>query len=335
MRVRQPSFRGARIAPAALLGCASALAIAACTYSLADVRPSPGAVTDGSFAEDGGDARIDAGKDSAVAADGSGDAPLTNGCPTDANVGAYVVTQSSLLYSFQPPATFALVGQVDCDAGQPWDMAVAQDGTAWMVFQNGGVFKVSTSDARCTSTGYVPDQQGFLLFAMAFGRTSPSTETLYVSDTTYRLTPPPAGHSVSAGMATIDTTSLTLTPVGKFLGAAAPLGAELTGTMDQRLFGFFPQDDAGDPAKIAELLVEDAGVLLTLAGSPLTGLTVPANGDFAFLVWRGDFWLFTADAGAPSTVWHYSPTSNPPLTMMDAGAPGAIIGAGVSTCARP
>ena len=59
-----------------------------------------------------------------------------------------------------------------------------------------------------------------------------SNETLYVADTDE------SGTS-GRGLGKIDLTTLTLTRVGDYSGALRGLGAELTGTGDGRLFGFF------------------------------------------------------------------------------------------------
>src|SRR5579859_5864314 len=205
--------------------------------------------------------------------------PVENACPEDLKQ-VYVVTESNELYRFAPATwTFTLIGTLSCPTGgfaTPFSMAVDRKGYAWVVFSDGHLFHVSTKDASCTSTTYVPGQMGYTTFGMAFVSDAPGSaaETLYV-----------AGYE-GQGIAKIDTTTLTLSVVGNF-GGKTPGSGELTGTGDARMFAFFNQT----PANVAELDPKTSNIL----GSKPTSVTVGSG--WAFAHWGGSFWLFTAPTG--------------------------------------
>lgn len=172
---------------------------------------------------------------------GGGDAAPTG--PTecaDSTKLIYVISDEKTLYRFQPlTVTFDPVGIVRCTAGAtPTSMAVDRYGTAWVRHTDGTVWKVSTKDASCAATTF-DDASVFLKFGMGFstdGATG-SKETLFLSD------------SNGGGLGAFDTTTLKFKAVGKYDGALAGRAAELTGTGDGRLFGFFTTD----PAQIGEI----------------------------------------------------------------------------------
>src|SRR5690349_15674219 len=101
---------------------------------------------------------------------GSDNAPDGDGCSAEAKL-VYVISQDQDLYSFNPTAlTFKKVGHMDCPGagGSPNSMAIDRSGVAWVNFNDGSLFKVSTKDAKCTQTGFQIGQNGFVKFGMAF-----------------------------------------------------------------------------------------------------------------------------------------------------------------------
>jgi len=235
----------------------------------------------------------------------------------------YVLTDTGLLYSFKPDdKLFTLVGPMSCPTSmQPNSMAVDRTATAWVnyvepgiVSDNAGVlFKVSTADASCDPAPAVTLPNGYYRIGMGFSTDGADTddETLFV-----------AGISGGGGLAFIDQNSL-LQPIGNFGGAFAGQNAELTGTGDGRLFGFF----TSIPVEVAELNKADAA---TLSNVPLATVEIPNAWAFSF--WGGDFYLYTASLGN-SRVNRYRPSDGSVDTsyMPDVGF--RIVGAGVSTCA--
>jgi len=258
----------------------------------------------------------------------------------------YVIAEDNTLFSFYPTtAAFTPVGKLMCpiplgSATEPFSMAVDHTGTAYVVFSDptaqpsptilgeGDLYRVSTKTGACVSTPFVADQQGFLTFGMGFvanvgdGGTG---ETLYIAgDTTDSL-------------ASVDLQDFTVNPVAPF-GAAGPglsvAAAELTGTGDGRLFGFFAPDNTVPVSYIVQIDPKTASILSTVE---LPG--VEEGQGWAFGFWGGDFYTFTAppppSAFEPTTtvVTRYRPSDGSIVQVATAPSGVVIVGAGVSTCA--
>lgn len=236
----------------------------------------------------------------------------------------YVVSQDNQLYRFEPDKkTFTIIGFLQCPAdfgATPNSMAVDRSGMAWVNFSDGTLFKVSTTDASCTATNFEPLQHGFQRFGMAFATNGANTdeETLYVAgieDT-----------DTGQGLAKIDLTTLKLTPIGDFSGKLAGRGAELTGTGDGRLYGFFTTSPNATLAQI------DTSTGATSDVSELDG--VSTGEAWAFSFWGGDFWFYTSQGLEPSTVQRKATSSDGSISTAVASVGDfEIVGAGVSTCA--
>lgn len=303
----------------ATLGLASALALGACSSSS---RTSPFAEGDGAPSPTPG-----GGSDSGPlfpTGDGATPPPTPGGCAEEAKL-VYVVSDGNELYSFKPDAlSFTRVGRLSCAAGglaTPNSMAVDRSGTAWVNYSDGTLFKVSTKDASCQGTSFQPRQSNFVKFGMAFSSNAAgsSEETLYVAG----LADPLFGGR--AGLARIDTGTMKLSFIGDYSGNLRGQGAELTGTGDARLFGFYTTD----PATLAQL---DKGTAATSNDRSLTG--VRTGEAWAFSFWGGDFWFYTAQAGQESRVTRLkSATDGSISVVMQAVGGFRIVGAGVSTCA--
>ena len=286
---------------------------AACALACSASKDSsnPGGIGNG---DSGSNFHLDGGDDGAFNADGLSDGgPTENDCPEDLKQ-IYVVTQGNELYRFAPATlTFTLIGTLSCPSSgfaQPFSMAVQRNGTAWVLFDDGNIFHVSTKDASCGATAYVPGQSGYNTFGMAFVSDAPGSaaESLYV-----------AGYE-GQGIAKIDAATLKLSVVGDF-GGASPGAGELTGTGDARMFAFF--DSA--PANVAEIDPHTSNIL----GSKPTSVTVGSG--WAFAHWGGSFWLFTAPGGS-SQVNQFDYTTGTDK-VVKSGLGYVIVGAGVSTCA--
>ncbi|EYF03129.1 hypothetical protein [Chondromyces apiculatus] len=227
----------------------------------------------------------------------------------------YIIGAGNNLYSFHPP-TLAVtpIGVINCPqtgGATPFSMAVDRQGTAWILFNDGRLYNVDTQNAVCTATSFQPGQQGLTRFGMGYVSDAPgsSDEKLYIADFN------------GSGIATIDTTSLTVTPVRPY--DALFQAAELTGTGDARLFGFF----TGSPVQIAE--IEPAtGHVLSMAPQP----SISIGNGWAFAFWGGDFYTFTNPSGSGSQIDRYSPSMAMTSTVLT-GIGDNIVGAGVSTCA--
>jgi hypothetical protein len=254
-------------------------------------------------------------------ADGGGTSSGGAGCSPDAAY-VYVLSKDKGLYRFDPPSlTFTEVGKVACEAGSatPNSMAVDRQGTAYVNYSDGSLFKVDTKTARCESTPYDNTQLGWTRMGMAFATNAKGSdaETLYV--TGLRLDPAERGF----GLGKIDLSNFRLERVGEFSGALRGEDAELTGTGDARLFGFYETV----PASLAEI---DRGTAATV--SPQNLGSIEAGRSYAFSFWGGDFWFYTSADGVRSKVTRFR-TQMSKAEVVIPSVNFAIVGAGVSTCA--
>jgi hypothetical protein len=279
----------------------------------------------------GGGGVPDAGPDVLPPNDAEPDVLQINDCVEAGITYIYVITSENTLLHYTPPSTFVAIGTIDCPTtGGPFSMGVDHLGTAYVVFQNGNLFKISGATAHCKATSFVPDQDGFQKFGMAFstntgaggGGGGEPGETLYVAESSYQ--------HPSMGLATVDVDTFQLSfvaPLSPVLGDAV----ELTGTRDGRLFAFGlePMDAGMTGSHVAEI-DKTTGALLSNVhldvGNP--------NSSFAFAFYGGDFYLFTDNgAGGPTSVTEYDP--NLGTTQVVATVPNNqnVVGVGVSTCA--
>jgi hypothetical protein len=236
----------------------------------------------------------------------------------------YVIAEDATLYEFHPPTLeFKNRGRISCPAsGQtPTSMAVDRQGIAWVRYSDGTIWHVSTVDLSCEATQYAPQADAFFKFGMGFSSETKGSvnEALFLSD------------DKGSGLGKLDTKSLAVKYVGPFTGALEGKTAELTGTGDGKLYGFFTTQ----PAQIAEISKGTGEILST---KELTG--VFAGSAWAFSFYGGDFYVYTASngsggfpqAGAGSDVTRYRP-SDGSIQVVKQATGFKIVGAGVSTCA--
>jgi len=247
------------------------------------------------------------------------DSPIPTDCPDAGATLVYVITSQNELFSFYPPTlAFSKIGDIACpdtEGGTPWSMAVDHLGTAYSVFSDGLLWQISTANASCQSTPYVPPVENapFFVFGMGYVGTQLG-ESLYVADARFNMD--------SAGLATIDTMTFTRTFIGAFDPELAR--CELTGTGDGRLFAYC-LPTVGTGSMLAEVDPKTAQVIAE------NTLTVGSADDaFAYAFWGGFFWIFTSP-GMMTTVTQYDPTSMSETEVTTMGS--TIVGAGVSTCA--
>jgi hypothetical protein len=244
------------------------------------------------------------------------------GCSEAAKL-VYVVSDNNDLYSFAPDkVAFTKIGTLDCPSGgaTPNSMAIDRSGTAWVNFSDGALFEVSTADASCLATTYQKGQGGFERFGMAFATNSASTadETLYVVGID--------GPGQGKGLAKIDLSTMKLTLLGDFSGKLTGTGAELTGTGDGRLFGFFTTSPNATLAQI------NMGSGATTGDKDLAG--VSTGNAWAFSFWGGDFWFYTSSGLTPSRVTRLNTSGDNSISTAKQNVGNfRIVGAGVSTCA--
>ena len=188
-------------------------------------------------------------------------------------------------------------------------MAVDRQAVAWINFNDGKIFKVDTTQTSlpCTATTFTEGSSGFTpQLGMGFATVSATddSETLYVSDNggpggTCTSTTPGAG-CMGLGLGSV-TSTLTLMPIGPYTDAAG-YNAELSGTGDGILYGFFTTT----PSELGTI-DKASGAVTNIIPLPAVNNSV---GGYAFSFWGGDFWIYTAfptdaNPNATTSVTHF------------------------------
>lgn len=248
---------------------------------------------------------------------------VRNDCPDAAATLVYVITTDNELFSFYPPdASFRLIGRIACPAPSgttPFSMAVDRNGVAYVTFNDGNLYRVSTLTAACTGTSFIPNQQGFGTFGMGFAtRELGPDETLFVAADNQ-------GTGPQRGLAAIDPlANFRLTPIGSFFPAIDR--AELTGTGDGRLYAFYTKNR--QTGSFIGEIEKTSGQVVGETRLP----TVDQGSGWAFAAWGGDFYLFTdPEQVGGSRVTRFRPSDNSTSIIANLGT--LVVGAGVSTCA--
>jgi hypothetical protein len=277
------------------------------------------------------DAALDARADATRPRDAGRDAPLPliDAAPVrDANLQncadaeatlVYLISTASDLVSFDPAANaFRRIGTIACGAttgATPFSMAVDRAGAAYVLFNDGNLFRVSTKTAACTRTTFRSGQAGIQTFGMGFAADDEgSGEQLFIA----------ADDSTNVrGLGFIDDNFI-LNTISPFTPDIAR--AELTGRGDGRLFAFYER--TGITSAIGEIDKRTGNVL---AETPLANVEQGTSWAFAF--WGGDFYTFTAPQNTNSIVTRIRPSDGSIRRVATFTGQGRIVGAGVSTCA--
>ena len=229
----------------------------------------------------------------------------------------YVVDSQDQLLSFDPRKLpndpFKLIGVMSCGAlGSPFSMSVDRSGTAWVLYSDGSLFEVQTTDASCKPSGFT----SMGTFGMGFTSESPGskTEKLYV-----------AANDGSHALSYLDTTKDVPTQHAVATMPSTSRHPELTGTSEGKLYGFFP--DTFEKGFVQEI-DRKSGALVGTKWELADRLgSVSA---YAFAHWGGTFYIFVTDGR--STVRTVNRTTGAYELVLD-NLPFRITGAGVSTCA--
>jgi hypothetical protein len=301
----------------------------------------------------GGAGGSGAGSNSSSAGIGGG---FTTGTSTGAGAGGstgcsaasqlvYVLSTDNEIWSFDPPSKqftnlFALgcVTPNDVNQWSPNSMAVDRNAVAWINYvgtdpitlkdKAGLVFKVDINNKTCESapTVTLPSAKWYRL-GMGFSSDTVggTAETLYVTGTGTNMM------ANSPGLGKIDMSTKAVVPIGQFTGSTLNgQSAELTGTGDAKLFGFFTTT----PVHVAQI-DPMTGATAASTDNALPQVETPAAWAFSF--WGGDFYLYTApdpqlQPNRTSNVTKYTPGGTANTSYMT-NVGFTIVGAGVSTCA--
>jgi hypothetical protein len=236
-------------------------------------------------------------------------------CPPETFI--YVVATDNSLLRFDPPsATFTKIATLDCipnnTGPHPFSMAVDRKTTAYVEYDNGQIFQVSTIDGSCQTTPYLANADPpFSNFGMGYATIGfGPAEQLFIS----------ADAPGELGM--IDTVNAFAVDPVAIIQPEISWG-ELTGSGDGRLYTYYSFGFSGG-SYVAEL-DKTSGAILGQDYLP----TVDRGLGWAFAYWGGDFYIF-ANPSVQNT-WYYSPATKQANIVAHYSAP--IVGAGVSTCA--
>jgi len=245
----------------------------------------------------------------------------------------YVLSDANELYSFDPPAKqFTKIGTLGCNTPmQPNSMAVDRNAVAWVNYvesdpffgddTNGVIYKVSTKDASCDPQPTVKLVTNWFRIGMGFSTngSGQTGETLFVTGTGN------IGLGNSPGLGKINPISFMLETVSNFSPSQfTGQSAELTGTGDGRLFGYFTTT----PVQLGQI---DKMTGAVTNPAVITGLDTPSAWAFSF--WGGSFYLYAAQSLSNSNVTKYDPATGTIDNAYMTNVGFRIVGAGVSTCA--
>jgi hypothetical protein len=244
------------------------------------------------------------------------------GMPPECEPGAllvYLVSSSNNLYSYKPDTgALKVKGTLACDdTGQssPFSMSVDRTGHAFVLYNDGNLYSVKTSNASCEPTDFQPGQLGFQTFGMGFARNVDNeTDELFVTDIDF--------NGPSKGLGMIDTESFDLSFVGAY---DSELGnhMEMTGSSDGNLYGYSLNQNGGG-GFVLQIDKTNANII---AATPLP--VGDQSNALAFAFWNDDFYIFTS-AGDVTNVTRYRPADGSVSLVNQIG--DIIVGAGVSTC---
>lgn len=236
----------------------------------------------------------------------------------------YLVDSANAFLRYDPGANvITRIGTLDCPGtAMPFSMAVSRDAVAYVLHGDHNIYAVSTTDASCQSTPFVPNQMSFQLFGMGFvsDEAGGTAETLFIGGG------PALGiGSGSATLGSIHLADWSVTTLGSLGGSP-----ELTGNGLGELWGFFPDST---PMSVRRLDKSNGGTLELFDVSPIDTAAIHAPAAWAFAYWGGRYYMFYQGAGdASSGIYRLTPDTTAVETVMS-NTGFRIVGAGVSTCA--
>ena len=275
------------------------------------------------------------GDDDGTGGDGGTSATGSDGCSDEAKL-IYVVDANNKFAKFDPVSkTFTPIGTLTCsptvlgipDGATPFSMAIDRTAQAYVLFNDGNVMKVDTTQSSlpCTATTWTAGADGLMEFGMGYSTDTAggTTDTLFI-----------AGNSSvgngSSKLAKLDTASMSATQVGTVTGSP-----ELTGNANAELWAFSPSASMGEMPTVQQIDKASGSATITytlptLAGNPTA---------WAFGFYGGDYFVFLEKGNETNTTVYQiaGPTSmsgTPGTVVGTTPASGLeIVGAGVSTCA--
>ena len=304
-----------------LLAAGWALVVAACgaRTGLLSGRSRGDGPNGGSSSGSGDGAGDGAGEDTLPPLDGPAE------CPDPRARLVYVITSLGVVMSFTPATgAFVTIGTATCGDESifgPVSMAVNETGVAYVLYDDGNVYRVSLLTASCHPTSFTQggDEAPVVQFGMAFAAGSTGA-----GETLFAATSPsdPVGNMLPSVLESIDTTSFAVHTIGTL--SPSVFEPELAGTGSGELFALSP--GPGLSGAVIDKIDLPSAQVAVVQSLP----AVQLGNAWAMTVWEGDYYLFTALAGGSSIVRRVR-ASDGAVTQV-ATAPGVVVGAGTAVC---
>lgn len=232
----------------------------------------------------------------------------------------YTIDQfNSKLSTFDPSTkVFHDLGSLSCPVslgGTPFSMSVDRAGNAWVLYNNGELFKVGLQGLGCVKLAWTPPS-GLKVFGMGFSTETPGgdAESLFIGGGLTQT-------QTSYILARVDPNTMTATTFG-----SQPQLPEMTGNGNAELWGFMPEPTTARVVRFDK----STGAAVTTFMQPTLGGT---NTAYAFAHWGGDYWVFLQRNAETNTTVYQVNGMTGAITSMTPAPGHTVVGAGVSTCA--
>jgi hypothetical protein len=288
------------------------------------------ASTGGAESSDGGtssaDTRADTGP--SLLLDVGNDTPPV-GCDSEVGDFIYLLDVEAGLHRIAPASLeVESLGTPACDgASGAMALTVDRTGMLWAMMVDGAgyraIYTIDPISLACTATDFVdPIAENIGVNSLAFVADAPDSETesLYIGANvggSFDFENP-----LSLGRVDLDTMDMEIVGTAALVPTGYYQIADLTGTGDSRLFGFFP----GDVAAIAELDESNSSIVSNEM------LDFGVGSPWAFAQWAGRLWLFSSSGNPGSDIRAWDPITGD-VEEIHPGIGVSVVGAAVSTCA--
>ena len=249
----------------------------------------------------------------------TGDGGGSAGCAQETKL-VYVIDQIAARLSQFDPATktFTDLGYLNCptQAGAtPFSMSVDRGGNAWVLYNSGELFSVAVNGLACAKIPWT-SPNNLKVFGMGFSSDQPGgdAETLYINGGLSQT-------QASFTLASVNPSTMTTTVLG-----SEPALAEMTGTGNAELWGFFPE---ATTAQVMKFDKTNGTIAMSFPEPTLAGTMT----GYAFAHWGGDYWVFLIKNSEASTTVYQVDGMTGAITSTTPTTGRVIVGAGVSTCA--
>lgn len=242
-----------------------------------------------------------------------------NACPLEAQL-IYLVDSDYNLLSFNPGADdkqyLKRLNPLKCSArSTPFSMAVDRQANAWVLYQDGTLYKVDIHTNACTEiTNFTQNGSGLSRFGMGFSlkEIGASEDVLFIGD-----------YDRNGHFGRINTQQMTYERLAQFPDFYEQT-PELTGTGLAKVYAFAP----GAKKQFISEIDKNTGNVLHNYELPGAGSQISA---WAFAHWGGYFFAFETTNNV-NKIYKYD-MQNEKFELFLDKTPYRVVGAGVSTCA--